>query len=389
MTWEVPKIRSLLQHRLAGCTWFAKFDFVAMFWQLALHEDSRHLFSFFAGRFGSFCFNRVAMGALNSSVYTQKMLTRMFSNTMYRGKPILENGLFVQTDDVLLYAETAEELMELIVIFLRTVMLHNLAIHPNKCLLFARQLIYCGLHVSGDGVTVDPDRLESLINIPDPITVGDVWRFKARVGWIRPDVPLLAVAEDALNKFITAALKHCKRKDMKAADRITIEAAGWTQHHASAWKHIKRALCETITTSFRDKRLLACIFTDASKTGWALCITQCSIDELDKPWTEQRHELLAVTAGMFRGSQVNWAMACKEAYPVVQAVQRHRGLLLGNHPFVAINDHQSLTHIFAVTIRPVSVVKPAQGRLARWATFLRQYTFHARHIPGVEAASCN
>ena len=162
MTWEVPRIRVLLQDRLAGCSWFAKFDFEAMFWQLPLHEDSRHLFSFFAGKFGSFSFNRVAMGALNSSVYTQKMLTRIFANTIFRGKPILENGLFVQTDDVLLYAHTPEELLELIVVFLRTVMMHNLAVHPDKCLLFARELIYCGLHVSAAGVSVDPDRLQAL-----------------------------------------------------------------------------------------------------------------------------------------------------------------------------------------------------------------------------------
>lgn len=31
MKWEVPKIREFLQHNLAGCSWFSKFDFVAMF----------------------------------------------------------------------------------------------------------------------------------------------------------------------------------------------------------------------------------------------------------------------------------------------------------------------------------------------------------------------
>ena len=385
MIWEVPKIRSLLQHRLAGCTWFAKFDFVAMFWQLALHENSRHLFSFYAGKFGSFCFNRVAMGALNSSVYTQKMLTRMFANTIFRGKAILENGLFVQTDDVLLYAKTANELLELIVIFLRTVMLHNLAIHPDKCVLFARELIYCGLHVSGKGVSVDPSRLQALRDIPPPKTIGDVWRFKASVGWIRPDVPLLAVAESTLNDLITTALKRAKRRDMKAADRIALSEVGWSDQHVNAWSHIKDALYETITTSFRDRRLVACIFTDASSTGWAICITQCAPEELDKPWNQQKHELLAITSGMFRNSQINWAMACKEAFPMVQAVQRHHKLLTGNLPFVTINDHQSLTHIFAGPLRQAAVAKPAQGRLARWAAFLRCYVFVARHIPG----ACN
>ena len=116
---------------------------------------------------------------------------------------------------------------------------------------------------------------------------------------------------------------------------------------------------------------------------------QCVAGELDKPWGQQRHELLAVTAGMFHNSQVNWTMDCKEDYHVVQAIQRHRGLMLGNHTFVSINDHQSLTHIFAGTVRPVLVAKPAQGRLARWDTFLRQYTFHTRHIPGAENMFCD
>ena len=118
-------------------------------------------------------------------------------------------------------------------------MLHNLAIHPNKCLLFARELIYCVLHVSGDGVTVDPGRLQSLLEMPEPVRVGDVRKFKAAVGRIRPDVPLIAIVEDAPNQFVTRALKYCKRKDMRAADKITIEAAGWSQQHLSAWKHIK------------------------------------------------------------------------------------------------------------------------------------------------------
>ena len=231
-----------------------------MFWQLSLRKDSRHLFSFFAGQLCSYCFNRVAMGALNSSVYTQKMLTRIFRNVQFRGKPVMGNGLVVMTDDVLLYAPSAEELLALTVLFVWTVMLHNLAIHPDKCRMFQRALIFCGLHVSGAGVTVDPERLQGLQALPNPVTVGDVWRFKATVGWIRPDVPLLAVAENDLNHLITNALKGLKKRDMRAADRIPVASAGWEDKHQRAWDLIKKALTECITSSFRDKTLVACIF---------------------------------------------------------------------------------------------------------------------------------
>ena len=386
MTWQMPEVRRLLQARLSGCSWFAKFDFVAMFWQIGLHPDSRKLFSFFAGRFGSFCFNRVAMGALNSSNYTQKMLARMFENVMFNGKPMMENGLFVQTDDVLLYADSPVTLLELIVLFLRTVMIHNLAIHPDKCVVFAREVIYCGLKVSGQGVAVDPERLAGLKAMPAPTTVGDVWRFKASVGWIRPEIPLLAVAEDVLNTFITTALKSAKKRDMRAADKITLGSAGWARQHRDAWDLINTALEETITKSFRNRRWVACIFTDASETGWAICITQCELGELDKPWDQQRHQLLAVSSGMFRSSQrqkLDHVMQRGVSY--CPSVRKHRHLLLGDHPFVSINDHESLKHVFTGPLRAESVGKPAQGRLARWAAFLRSYVFQTRHIPG----ACN
>ena len=192
-----------------------------------------------------------------------------------------------------------------------------------------------------------------------------MWRFKATVDWIRPDVPLLAVAENDLNELITGALKGLKKRDMRAADKIPVASAGWEDKHQCAWDLIKKALTECITSSFRDKTLVACIFTDASSMGWAICITQCKLSELQKPWAEQRHQLLAVTSGMFRNSQRNWSMSCKEAYPIVIAITKHRQLLHGNHPFVSVNDHQALKYVFAGPLRTPSVGKPAQGRLAR------------------------
>ena len=57
--------------------------------------------------------------------------------------------------------------------------------NPRKCALFKRSLIYCGLHLSEKGITVDSERLQGLKNVSSPETVGDVWRFKSSVGWIR------------------------------------------------------------------------------------------------------------------------------------------------------------------------------------------------------------
>ena len=97
--WEVPKIRELVQASLHGMRWMCKFDFISMFWQIELHNNSKGLFCFYAGELGTYQFNRVAMGALNSSLYTQKMVTGMFDGIKRSdGRPLLNNGLIVQTD---------------------------------------------------------------------------------------------------------------------------------------------------------------------------------------------------------------------------------------------------------------------------------------------------
>ena len=397
MVWEIPKVREVMQEQLSGMRWMCKFDFCAMFWQIPLDIESRRLFSFYAGELGSYQFNRVAMGALNSSIYTQRMVTHMFANVKRAdGRPLLGNGLIVQTDDVLLYttsgddeAKSQAEMLEILQLFLHTVACHNMAIHPGKCELFVKSTTYCGLRVTRDGITVDPERVAGLLNMPDPITVGDVWQFEASAGWIREDVPLFSESAAVLTDFRTKALKPFKRKNMVAASKLKLRNTDWGEKQQAAFQAIKDALLQTIYTSYRDRRKKACIFTDASRTGWAYAITQCHPDELDKPWEQQKHELLAVNSGKFRNNQGKWGMPCKEAFPIRHAVERHRHLLAGNLPFTSVNDHKSLTYVLDGPAKACTISVAARERLQRWAEYLRSYTFNTVHIPGAVNHFCD
>ena len=291
MEWDIPRVREQLQQKLRGVRWMCKVDFTSMFWQIPLHEDSRKLFCFYAGEFGTYQFNRVAMGALNSSYYTQRMVTHMFQNAkLPDGRDLLGNGLLVQTDDVLLYAdgdteaESQAKMTHILELFLHTVAAHDLAINPSKCDLFTKSTIYCGLKVTREGIKVDPARLQGLREMPLPKNLGDVWQFNSTAGWIRDDIPLFSAASSILTDCRTKAMKSCKRRNMAAARRITLTQAGWGVKEMEAWKAIKRALEQTITTSYRDRRMQACLFTDASREGWAYVITQCPVGDLELPW---------------------------------------------------------------------------------------------------------
>ena len=47
------------------------------------------------------------------------------------GKSLLGNGLNIQTDDVIFWAETEEEMLEVLELLLRVAVSHNVAIHPD------------------------------------------------------------------------------------------------------------------------------------------------------------------------------------------------------------------------------------------------------------------
>ena len=140
--------------------------------------------------------------------------------------------------------------------------------------LYVKEVIFCGLKITREGITVDPERIKGLLGMPTPKNLGDVWQFVAAAGWIRDDIPMLSDAAAVLTDLRINAMKKCKRKNMAAARRITLKRAGWSNEHTITWITIRNAMLQTITTSFKDRRKQACIFTDASREGWAYVITQ-------------------------------------------------------------------------------------------------------------------
>ena len=88
-------------------------------------------------------------------------------------------------------------------------------------------------------------------------------------------------------------------------------------------------------------------------------------------------------AGTHTHSQINWTVTSWELYPIRKAAEKERYLLMGDHPWAAINDHKALTYLLNESSRPNTVTVAARDRLRRWAAYLRTHNFVTIHIPGV------
>ena len=380
LIWDMPEAPKEMQKRLQGSKYFATMDLIKSFWQFELHDNSKHLFSFYAHPHGQYRFERVAMGAKNSSAYVQKTMTNIFRNANLYGR-----GVEVTTDDIIMHAKSIDDLIAIIQATMTALDEHNLHAHPGKVKLMRKQLCFNGMLVTGRGIAVDPARIKGLTTMPLPVTVGDVYQFYCAAGWLRSHIPHLAEYIAPLRNFVTKVFvdRKTKKRTMAAADKIPLKTTHWGDEHVRAFNNLKLALLQSIVKAYRDPEKQVCIFTDASIKAWSYIITQCKVGELDKPWREQEHEILAVNSGIFRNSQVGWDICCKEAFPIKEAFERHRGLMKGKHPVVSVNDHKNLLYIAADAYRHSTVTTAARHRLARWALFMAEEDMRVVHIPGI------
>ena len=145
--------------------------------------------------------------------------------------------------------------------------------------------------------------------------------------------------------LVSSSLKPLKTRK-SATWRVSLSKVDWNDSHRQSWQKIKDVLEETITSSFRDRHMQVCLFSDVSRGGWTyVCNTQCKIGELLQPWHAQQHELLCVNSGRFTHSQCNWTVSSWDLFPIWRAAERERHLLIGNHPWDSVNDHKSLTYL--------------------------------------------
>ena len=168
--YTLPVIDQLLA-RLACATVFSKLDCNSGFHQIKLSSKLQLLITFTAP-FGRFCYTRAPFGISSAvEVFSKKMADILNSQ---------DNALCV-IDDVMVYgkdqAEHDARLIEVLDRFRRA----NITLN-DKCEFSKSQIKWAGHIISGDGISVDPDRLSAVLNMPPPTDVSTV-RTVAFLAW--------------------------------------------------------------------------------------------------------------------------------------------------------------------------------------------------------------
>ena len=252
---------------------------------------------------------------------------------------------FGYLDDILVYSpdmETHLEHLRSLFVKLREA---DLKFKEVKCNFLKKHIQYLGHIVSGKGITLVPEKLESIQKMPPPKTPKEVKQFLGLIGYNHKFVP----------RFLDLAwpLNALTRKD------VIFE---WTPICQESSEMLKDSLMKEPILTYPDLSLPYVLFTNASKYAWACVLTQEKTHDMEGKEVKILHPITYMS-GLFRGSQMNWACLTKEAYAIYISIKKLayyledaditlRGDHLPLRKFLAKNTLNSKVDNWAIKISP-------------------------------------
>ena len=141
---------------------------------MRIKDEDTHKTSF-RMRYGNYEFVVVPFGLTNVPATFMCLMNTIFNR-------YLDKFVIVFLDDILIYSKNEEENLRLTLQLLKE---HQLYAKLRKCDLYRDRIQYLGHIISEEGISVDLEKIEAIMNWPTPRNVTDVRSFKGLAGYYR------------------------------------------------------------------------------------------------------------------------------------------------------------------------------------------------------------
>jgi hypothetical protein len=132
----------------------------------------------FRTRYSHYKFTMVSFGLSNTLIVFMCLMNGVF-------RDYLDKFVIVFLDEIPMYSESEEEHEQHPRMVLQVLREHQLYAKLIKCLFYMEQIHYLGHIISKDGIVVDPDKIEAIIEWSMPKNVTEVRSFMGLVGYYK------------------------------------------------------------------------------------------------------------------------------------------------------------------------------------------------------------
>lgn len=355
---------------LGGNCLFSTMDLTSGFFNIPMHEDDKK-YTAFTTPLGLHEYNRMPQGLCNSPASFMRMMIGIFGDMNF-------TKLLCYLDDLLVFASSEDEALSRLRTVFQRLRENNLKLAPKKCYLLREQVRFLGHVINGEGVAVDPAKVEVITKM----TVQDlmendectpsVRRIKSFLGMVfyyQHFIPNCS----SIAKPLFALTAGQKRRGRSARDKKPLGAyrkltpADWSAECGIAFDRLKTMLLGCVVLAHPDFDEPFILSVDASLNGLGAVLSQV-------PRGESKARPVAFASKTLSASQQKYPAHRLEFMALKWSVCEKFSHWLKGRSFTVWTDNNPLTYL---------LTKPKLDACEiRWVSKLASYSFDLKHLPG-------
>jgi len=306
--YPLPRI-DILFDQLVGAKVFSKIDLRSGYHQIKIRlEDIPK--TAFSTRYGLYEYLVMSFGLTNAPAHFMYLMNSVFM-------PELDKFVVVFIDDILIYSKNEEEHAEHLRIVLQRLREHKLYAKFTKCEFWLKEVPFLGHVISENGISVDPSKIQDVLNWEAPTSVPEIRSFLGLAGYYRRFVPDFSKIAKPMTELLKKGVKF-----------------NWNDKCDQAFLTLRKLLTSAPVLAQPDITRPFDVYCDASGTGLG-CVLM------------QDRRVIAYASRALRRHEENYATHDLELAVVVHALKIWRHYLLGNP-----------VHIYIYTIKVSSIFSP-------------------------------
>src|SRR6266702_5407384 len=141
----------------------------------------------------------IQMGDCNSPATYQALMNHIFS-------PYIGRFMDVYLDDIVIYSDTLKEHVEHVKIIIDILKREQLFLSKNKLQFLRPELKVLGRLITDDGIRMDPEKVDSIINWKIPTNWDLLRGFLGSVGYLANDIPNVRIPMGILHSLTGDAI---------------------------------------------------------------------------------------------------------------------------------------------------------------------------------------
>jgi hypothetical protein len=285
-------------------------------------------------------------GMCNSLATFQAMMDDIFMT-------MIDNRLvIVYMDNILIFADTKEELERITKLVLEKLQEHDLFLKAKKCEFCQTRIEYLGMIIEEGKISMDAVKLGGIREWPVPTTLKQTRSFLGFGSFYQKFISHYSELAQPLNDLM--------KKDKKFE---------WTTKCQEAFDTMKKWFTEELVLLMPDQSKPFQIESDASKVATGAVLTQ-----LDS--NGDRHPV-AFLSKTFSETERKYKIYDRELLGIIRALKEWRHYIQGSgHTMIVYSDHKNLTYF--------RTAQKLNDQQARWSLYLSGFDLKLIHLLGTK-----